>query len=165
MGNHWLLKSEPEVYPFAQLVADGRTTWDGVRNFEARNNLSAMAEGDLVLFYHSHAAEVVGVAKVTRTAFPDPTADDPRWRAVELAALYALDAPVSLETIKADRAFAKLKLVTHSRLSVMPVEPAEFARILELAKSGARSAKRPGAAAGSRSRAGSARSRSPDRRR
>ncbi|MFI5315998.1 MAG: EVE domain-containing protein [Myxococcota bacterium] len=165
MANHWLLKSEPEVYPFSQLVADGRTTWDGVRNFEARNNLAAMAEGDFVLFYHSHVAEIVGVAKVTRTAFPDPTADDPRWRAVELAAQYALDAPVSLETIKADRAFSGLKLVTHSRLSVMPVAPAQFARILELAKSGPRSAKTAAAAGSSRSRAGRSRSDSPSRRR
>jgi predicted RNA-binding protein with PUA-like domain len=165
MGNHWLLKSEPEVYPFAKLVSDGRTTWDGVRNFEARNNLAAMAEGDLVLFYHSHVAEVVGVAKVARAAFSDPTADDPRWLAVELAALYALDAPVSLETIKGDRAFAALKLVTHPRLSVMPVAPAQFARILELAKSGAKSARAAPAAARSRSRAGRSRSGSPGRRR
>jgi len=163
--SHWLLKSEPEIYPFARLVADGHTTWDGVRNFQARNNLAAMAAGDLVLFYHSHDAEVVGIASVRKTAFPDPTADDPRWLAVELAAEKPLDAPVSLETIKADPALATMKLVTHSRLSVQPVAPAEFARILELAKGGARSAKSPPAAASSRSRGGSSRSRSPGRRR
>jgi len=136
----WLLKSEPEVYPFSQLVADGTTTWDGVRNPQARNSLAAMAPGDLVLFYHSHDAEVVGIASVTRAAFPDPTADDPRWLAVGLAAVKPLDAPVSLEAIKADPALAKLKLVTQSRLSVMPVEPAQWDRILELAKSGGKSA-------------------------
>lgn len=131
---YWLLKSEPEIYPYSQLVADGKTIWDGVRNHEARNNLAAMAKGDLVLFYHSHDSEIVGVAKVTGAARPDPTSDDPRWVAVELAPLKALRARVSLGAIKADRRFAKLKLVTHSRLSVMPVEPELFDRLLELAK-------------------------------
>jgi predicted RNA-binding protein with PUA-like domain len=163
MGKRWLLKSEPEVYPFAQLVADGETTWDGVRNPQARNNLAAMAVGDLVLFYHSHDAEVVGIARVTRTAFPDPTAGDPRWLAVGLAAVEALPQPVTLETIKADRAFATFKLVTQSRLSVMPVEPAQFERILALARGAARSAKAPRAAAKSRSRAGAPRSDRPSR--
>lgn len=130
----WLLKSEPEIYPFAQLVADGRTIWDGVRNHEARNNLAAMAKGDLVLFYHSHDSEVVGVARVAGAARPDPTADDPRWLAIELAPVKALREPVKLAAIKADRAFAKLKLVTHTRLSVMPVEPALFERIVALGK-------------------------------
>lgn len=163
--SHWLLKSEPEVYPFAQLVADGRTTWDGVRNFQARNNLAAMARGDLVLFYHSHDAEVVGIARVARTSFPDPTAEDPRWLAVELEALRALAAPVSLETIKADRALATMKLVTQSRLSVMPVEPAHYERILGLASAPARSEKAAGGSASSRSPAGSSRSPGPSRRR
>lgn len=160
--SHWLLKSEPEVYPFAQLVADGRTTWDGVRNPQARNHLAAMAKGDLVLFYHSHDCEVAGVARVTRASFPDPTAGDPRWLAVELEAVRALEAPVSLETIKADRTLATLKLVTQSRLSVMPVEPAQYERILALAKA-PRSETAARAAASSRSRAGSPRSRRADR--
>ncbi len=92
----WLLKSEPEVYPFAQLVADGRTLWDGVRNHEARKNLAAMAKSDLVLFYHSHEAEVVGIARVSGPARPDPTSEDPRWVAVEIEALRAFERPVSL---------------------------------------------------------------------
>jgi predicted RNA-binding protein with PUA-like domain len=130
-----------------------------VRNPQARNHLAAMAKGDLVLFYHSHDTEVVGIATVTRTSFPDPTAGDPRWLAVELAAVKPLDAPVSLETIKADPALAKLKLVTQSRLSVMPVEPAQYERILALASAAARSAKAEAAAAPSRSPAGPSRSR------
>jgi predicted RNA-binding protein with PUA-like domain len=128
------MKSEPEVYPYSRLVADGRTVWDGVRNSQARNSLAAMAKGDLVLFYHSHDAEVVGVAKVVGTARPDPTSDDPRWLAVELAPVKALTSPVTLETIKRDKALATMKLVKQSRLSVMPVEPAQFARVLELGR-------------------------------
>lgn len=130
----WLMKSEPEVYPYAQLVADEKTVWDGVRNAQARNHLRDMAKGDLVLFYHSHDAEVVGVARVTGTARPDPTADDPRWLAVEIAPLKALAEAVTLDTIKRDRTLATMKLVKQSRLSVMPVEPAQFERVLELAK-------------------------------
>jgi len=164
-GGHWLLKSEPEVYPFARLVSDRHTTWDGVRNHQARSHLAAMAVGDLVLFYHSHDAEVVGVARVRRAAFPDPTADDPRWLAVELEPVSALETPVTLETIKADRALASMKLVRQSRLSVMPVEPAQYERILALAKGGARPATAPQAAATSRSRGGAPRSGRPARRR
>ncbi len=128
----WLLKSEPEVYPFSQLVAEKKTLWEGVRNHEARNNLAAMAKSDLVLFYHSHDVEVVGIARVTGAARRDPTSDDPRWVAVEIAALAALARPVPLELIRADRTLATLKLVTHSRLSVMPVEARQFERVLEL---------------------------------
>jgi predicted RNA-binding protein with PUA-like domain len=130
----WLLKSEPEIYPYSQLVADGKTIWDGVRNHEARNNLAAMAKSDLVLFYHSHESEIVGIAKVTGAARPDPTSDDPRWVAVELAPVKALRERVPLGAIKADRRFAKFKLVTHTRLSVMPVEPALFEQLLEMGK-------------------------------
>ena len=163
--SHWLLKSEPEVYPWATLVSDGRTTWDGVRNHQARNNLAAMAKGDLVLFYHSHVAEVVGIARVSRTSFPDPSADDARWLAIELEPLRALEAPVSLETIKADRALATMKLVTQSRLSVMPVEPAQYERILALAKAPARSERATPAGASPRSPGGSSRSPGRGRRR
>jgi predicted RNA-binding protein with PUA-like domain len=131
---YWLLKSEPELYPFAQLVAEKKTLWEGVRNHEARNNLAAMAKGDLVLFYHSHDSEVVGIARVTAVARPDPTSDDPRWVAVEIQAVQPFAQPVSLATIRADRAFAKLKLVTHSRLSVLPVESRQFERLLELGR-------------------------------
>lgn len=128
------MKSEPEVYPYAKLVEDEKTVWDGVRNAQARNNLRAMAKGDLVLFYHSHDAEVVGVARVVGTARQDPTSEDPRWLAVELAPVKALAEPVSLETIKRDKKLATMKLVTQSRLSVMPVEPEQFERVLELAR-------------------------------
>jgi len=128
----WLLKSEPEVYPFSQLVAEKKTLWEGVRNHEARNNLAAMARADLVLFYHSHDVEVVGIARVTGVARRDPTSADPRWVAVEIAAWKALARPVSLAVIRADRILATLKLVTHSRLSVMPVESRQFERVLEL---------------------------------
>ena len=130
--SHWLIKSEPELYPFSQLVAEKKTLWEGVRNHEARNNLAAMEVSDLVLFYHSHDSEVVGIARVTGKARPDPTSDDPRWVAVEIEAVQPFVEPVSLATIKADRAFAKLKLVTHSRLSVLPVEPRQFERLLGL---------------------------------
>ena len=150
---YWLIKSEPEIYPFSQLVAEKKTLWEGVRNHEARNNLAAMAKGDVVLFYHSHDSEVVGIARVTGTARPDPTSEDPRWVAVEIEALQPFVEPVSLATIKADRAFAKLKLVTHSRLSVLPVEERQFERLLALGRTslraprGVRSAKAPEAGA------------------
>ena len=163
--SHWLLKSEPEVYPWSTLVSDGRTIWDGVRNHQARNNLAAMAKGDLVLFYHSHVAEVVGIARVARTSFPDPTADDPRWLAVGLEPVRALEAPVSLETIKADRPLAGMKLVTQSRLSVMPVEPAQYERILALAKAPARSERATPAGGSPRSPGDSSRSPGRGRRR
>ena len=117
----WLLKSEPEVYPFAQLVTERTTLWEGVRNHQARNNLAAMAISDLVLFYHSHDAEVVGIARVCQAARPDPTSDDPRWIAVEIEAVKPFTRPVSLAEIRADRGLAKLALVTQPRLSVMPL--------------------------------------------
>jgi predicted RNA-binding protein with PUA-like domain len=164
-ARHWLLKSEPEVYPYAALESDGHTVWDGVRNFTARRNLSEMSPGDLVLFYHSHATEVVGVARVRRAAFPDPTADDPRWLAVEIEAVEALPNAVSLEVIRADPQLAKLPLLTQSRLSVMPVEPAQFARIVALAKSGARRETAAPAAASTRSSGAKPRSRPRARRR
>ncbi len=129
----WLVKQEPSSYPFDQLVKDKKTTWDGVRNFQARNNLAAMKKGDRVLYYHSgEAREVVGLCEVTREAFPDPTADDPRWLAVELKAVKKLKKPVTLEQIKADPALRDIPLVRQSRLSVMPLEKAAFERIVAL---------------------------------
>lgn len=130
---HWLAKSEPVKYPWQKLKSDKRTTWDGVRNFEARNNLRAMQKGDLVLFYHSNEGkEIVGIAKVVKTAYPDVTAEGEDWSVVDLAPLKALKTPVSLDTIKADKALADMTLLRRSRLSVVPVTPAEFSRILEL---------------------------------
>jgi predicted RNA-binding protein with PUA-like domain len=137
--SYWLLKSEPELYPFSQLEAEKKTLWEGVRNHEARNNLAAMAKSDLVLFYHSHDSEIVGIARVSGVARPDPTSDDPRWVAVEIEAVQPLAQPVPLAAIRADRAFAKLKLVTHSRLSVLPVEPRQFERLLALGRTRLRS--------------------------
>ena len=130
---HWLVKQEPTAYSFDQLVKDKKTRWDGVRNFQARNNLKAMKEGDRVLYYHSNVGqEVVGICEVAREAYPDPTADDPRWLAVDIAAVKPLKKPVTLEQIKADPALREIKLVRQSRLSVMPLEKAEFDHIVKL---------------------------------
>ena len=135
MPSHFLAKSEPETYAFAQLVKDEKTVWDGVRNFEARNNLRRMKKGDLVLFYHSGDDKaVVGVAKVLREAYPDPTSKEEDWSAVDLGPVKALAQPVSLGQMKADPAFEGLSLLKKSRLSVLPVSPAHFARILKLGK-------------------------------
>jgi predicted RNA-binding protein with PUA-like domain len=132
---HWLVKSEPFKYSWDDLVRDGSTYWDGVRNHGARNNLAAMGRGDLVLYYHSNEGkEVVGVAKVTKTAYPDPTADDPRWLVVDLAPVKALAEPVTLKDIKADPKLDGIALIRQSRLSVMPVERKHFDHILRLGK-------------------------------
>jgi predicted RNA-binding protein with PUA-like domain len=129
----WLAKSEPFKYPWTQLVLDKQTAWEGVRSFEARNNLRAMKKGDLVLFYHSsEGKEIVGIAKVTKEAYPDPTAEDGDWSAVDLAPVKPLKQAVSLATIKADKELANMMLIKRSRLSVVPVTAAEFERILTL---------------------------------
>jgi predicted RNA-binding protein with PUA-like domain len=130
---HWLVKQEPEKYPWSQLVKDKVTYWDGVRNYQARNNLRAMANDDLVLYYHSVSEKaVVGVAKVTREAYPDPTAKEGDWSVVDLKPARAMKTPVTLEAIKADPALAEISLVKQSRLSVMPLTAAHFKRILKL---------------------------------
>ena len=135
---HWLVKTEPEAYAWSDFVRDGRTDWTGVRNFQARNHLRAMRVGDAVLFYASVTTKaVLGVAKVSRLAFPDPTATEGDWSAVELAVVRALVRPVDLATIKAEPGLAEIALLRQSRLSVLPLTPAEFARIVEL---GARAA-------------------------
>jgi predicted RNA-binding protein with PUA-like domain len=133
MTQHWLVKQEPESYSWETFVADRRTSWDGVRNYQARNNLRGMKSRDRVLFYASgEPKSVVGIAKVTKAAYPDPTADDPAWISVELEAKEKLARPVTLAEIKADPALKGLILVRHSRLSVMPMTPGEFARIVKL---------------------------------
>ncbi|MFO7179733.1 MAG: EVE domain-containing protein [Pseudomonadota bacterium] len=130
---HWLAKSEPYKYSFDQLLQDKRTIWDGVRNFEARNNLRAMKKGDLVLFYHSNEGkEVVGIARVVREAYPDPTAPGEDWSVVDVAPVKRLKKPVGLSQIKAEPKLSQMALLRRSRLSVVPVTPAEFDRILEL---------------------------------
>ncbi len=132
---HWLVKSEPSAYGWAQLVEDGRTEWTGVRNFAARNNLRAMRSGDLVFFYHSvDEKQVVGLARVTRAAQPDPTAPGEDWASVELAPVKPLVVPVTLERIRKDGRLRTFQLVTRGRLSVVSVTPGQFRRLLELAK-------------------------------
>jgi len=139
--SYWLMKSEPLKYSWDDLVKDGSTYWDGVRNAQARNNLRAMRVGDLAFFYHSNEGkDVVGVMRVTRSAYQDPTTDDERWLVVEVEPVRPLVSPVSLAQIKADRALAKLPLVTQSRLSVMPIEKTAFDRVLKLGKTAARGA-------------------------
>ena len=129
---YWLVKQEPTKYSFDQLVADGGTMWDGVRNFQARNNLQAMRRGDRVLFYHSVVGTaVVGICEVTREAYPDPTAKEGGWVAVDLAPVRKLKRPVTLEEIKADRALRNVPLVRQSRLSVMPIEKTAFDAIVK----------------------------------
>ena len=131
--NYWLVKSEPVKYAWEKFVKDKKTFWDGVRNYQARNNLQAMKAGDLVLFYHSNEGMcVVGIAQVLTEAYPDPTIDDPRWVAVDLAPVEALKHPVTLEQIKADERLANIALIRQSRLSVMPLTNTEFDRILEM---------------------------------
>jgi predicted RNA-binding protein with PUA-like domain len=132
--SHWLIKSEPSVYPWSELVEDKSTRWDGVRNFEARNNLRAMKVGDLCFFYHSNEGkEIVGVAEVTREAYPDPTADEGDWSVVEVAPSYALTKPVGLATLKDTEGLEELELVTRSRLSVTKVTGAQWKLIHGLA--------------------------------
>jgi predicted RNA-binding protein with PUA-like domain len=130
----WLIKSEPYKYPFSQLQKDKLTTWDGVRNFEARNNLRAMKKGDLALFYHSNEGkEIVGVARVGKEAYPDPTTDED-WSVVDFEPAFPLVHPVGLSDIKNDPKLAKMQLLRRSRLSVVPVTAGEFKEILAKGK-------------------------------
>ncbi len=130
------MKSEPFKYAFSQLVRDGRTTWDGVRNFEARNSMRGMKVGDLVFFYHSNEGkEIVGIARVVREAYPDPTADEGEdWSVVDVAPVVALKEPVPLETIRSDPALTDIALLRRSRLSVIPISRTHFDHILSLGK-------------------------------
>jgi len=125
--NYWLVKSEPFKYSWEQFLKDGWTYWDGVRNFQARNNLNNMKKGDLVLFYHSNEGlEVVGIAKVTKESYQDPTTSDERWVVVDLEPVETLKKPVSLEEIKNDKRLKNIPLIKQSRLSVMPLTKEEF---------------------------------------
>jgi predicted RNA-binding protein with PUA-like domain len=133
--NYWLVKEEPEKYSWADLLKEGRTSWTGVRNFQARNNLRAMKKGDAVLYYQSVSdKKVVGVAKVVREPYPDPTADDGDWVGVDLAPVKTLAAAVSLDEIKADAVLREIALVKQGRLSVMPLTRAQFERLLKISK-------------------------------
>lgn len=131
--NYFLVKSEPFKYSWEQFNKDGETFWDGVRNYQARNNLKAMKTGDLVLFYHSNEGkEVVGIAKVVKEFYQDPTTDDERWVVVDLAPIETFKKPVTLEDVKADPLLEDVALVRQGRLSVMPLKAAEFDRIVEM---------------------------------
>jgi predicted RNA-binding protein with PUA-like domain len=131
--NYWLVKSEPGTYSWENLVQDKKTTWDGVRNFQARNNLKAMKKGDLALFYHSNEGKaVIGISKIVKEAYPDPKDKD--WVVVDLGVHKKLKNPVSLAQVKATKKLADMVLVRVSRLSVQPVKPEEFDLILALSE-------------------------------
>jgi predicted RNA-binding protein with PUA-like domain len=133
--SYWLMKSEPDVYGWDDLVAEGEGTWDGVRNYTARLNLRAMQPGDQVFFYHSNiGVEIVGIAEITASNIADPTDPTGRWSAVNLKPVRKLKRPVTLKEIKADPALADMDLLTKFRLSVSGVKPAEWQHILKLAE-------------------------------
>jgi predicted RNA-binding protein with PUA-like domain len=130
---YWLLKSEPEAYSYDKLVREKTGRWDGVRNYTARNNLRAMTVGDLALFYHSvQEKAVVGICKVSKTAYPDPTAESGDWSCVEVKPVQKLPVPVTLEQIKNEPKLAQIEMLRLNRLSVVPLTPEEYARILEM---------------------------------
>lgn len=130
---HWLVKSEPEAYAWSDLVRDGSTAWTGVRNYQARIHLKAMQPGDRVFFYESVTTKaIVGIAEITQAFFPDKTADEDGWVAVELKAVKPLASPVTLEAIKAEPALKDIALLRQSRLSVMPLTKDVFALIVKL---------------------------------
>ncbi len=131
--NYWLVKSEPFKYSWEQMLKDGRTFWDGVRNYAARNHMRAMKEGDIVLFYHSNEGkEIVGITKVVKEAYQDHTTDGD-WSMVDISPIETLKNPVTLAQIKADERLQNMWLVKQGRLSVMPVQKEEYDTILELA--------------------------------
>jgi predicted RNA-binding protein with PUA-like domain len=133
---HWLVKSEPFKYSWDKFVKDKKAVWDGVRNYAARNNMRAMKKGDLVLFYHSNEGlDIVGIAKVVKEAYQDPTTEDTAWSVVEIAPFKKLKRSVTLAEIKADKKLEGIELVRLSRLSVATIKPHEFDRIIELSES------------------------------
>lgn len=133
--NYWLVKSEPFKYSWEQFLKDGKTFWDGVRNYQARNNLKAMKKGDLVLFYHSNEGlNVVGIAEVVKEYYQDPTTDDKNWVVVDLKPKKKLKNPVDLSQMKSDEILKNMALVKQSRLSVCPVTKNEFDRVLQLSE-------------------------------
>jgi len=131
--NYWLVKSEPSAFSWQRLQKEGKTIWDGVRNYQARNNLKEMKTGDLVLFYHSvNEKQVMGICKVVKEHYPDPTTNDDRWVVVDVVPVEALKKPVSLEAIKADERLENIALIRQSRLSVMPLAREAFDAIVQL---------------------------------
>lgn len=134
---YWLIKSEPEVYSWDQLVKDKKTRWDGIRNYAARNHLKAMRTGDLLFFYHSNKGmEIVGIATVANEAYLDPTTPDPAWFAIDIKPVSKLEKPVSLDQIKKEKKLAVMALVRISRLSVQPVTDEEWQTILKMSDKG-----------------------------
>jgi len=132
--NYWLVKQEPESYSWSTFLKEGKTAWTGVRNFQARNNLRAMKRGDPVFYYHSgDEKQVVGLARVEKENYPDPTASEGDWSAVDLAAVKTLASPVTLAAIKADKILKEIPMVRNSRLSVTPLNSTQFKRLLGLA--------------------------------
>ncbi len=133
--NYWLVKSEPFKYSWEQFLKDKKAVWDGVRNYAARNNMRAMKKGDLVFFYHSNEGlEIVGIAKVSKEHYQDPTTDDTAWSVVELSPFKTLKKPISLAEIKSDKKLSDMQIIKLSRLSVSAVKQNEFDRILELSE-------------------------------
>lgn len=131
---YWLVKSEPFKYSWEQFVKDGQTFWDGVRNYAARNNLKAMKKGDEVFFYHSNEGlEIVGIAKVAKEAYQDPTTEEEAWVAVDLKPVKKLKSPVSLQQIKKEKRLSDMALLRLSRLSVQPVTEEEWEVVMEMA--------------------------------
>jgi len=134
--NYWLVKSEPYKYSWDQFIKDKRTCWDGVRNYQARNNLKEMKKGDLVFWYHSNEGkEIVGIAKVVKEFYQDPTTTDTNWVVVDLSPFKKLKNTVTLEQIKSDKRLSEIALVKQGRLSVSKLKAIEFDAILELAES------------------------------
>jgi len=133
-NNYWLVKQEPESYSWSTFLKEGKTAWTGVRNFQARNNLRAMKRGDPVFYYHSgDEKQVVGLARVEKENYPDPTASEGDWSAVDLAAVKTLASAVTLAAIKADKILKEIPMVRNSRLSVTPLNSTQFKRLLGLA--------------------------------
>ncbi len=131
---HWLVKSEPSVYSWEQFVKDKQTVWSGIRNYAARLHMRSMKKGDEVFYYHSNeGTDIVGIAKVIKEVYQDPTTDDERWEAVDLKAVKKLKNPVSLAMIKADKQLANMALVRIGRLSLQPVSDKEWDIIMEMA--------------------------------
>lgn len=131
--NCWIIKSEPFSYSWDMFVAEGKSMWNGVRNYQARNNMMAMKIGDFALFYHSNEGkEIVGLAKVVKEHYPDPTTDDTRWVVVDFEPVQKFSNPVTLAFIKADERFQNLSLIKQSRLSILPINNEEFDLILGL---------------------------------
>lgn len=132
---YWLVKSEPFKYSWDDFVKEGKSVWDGVRNYQARNNMMAMKKGDWAFFYHSNdGVEVVGLAEISKEFYQDPTTEDPRWVVVELKPIKKLAKTVTLKTMKSDERLSNMALIKQSRLSVTPVLKAEFDIILSLAE-------------------------------